>query len=527
MDSLGNTVFKGIVPRMEMEETKPIRRLPKPFSLAIHNFGPIKQANIKVRPLTILIGPNNSGKSYTATLIYSLIRTFSRPLVHEPWRPALPVSRRSEQRERLTLSRADQRALKGFLLETTRFDHDFVIKLPSPITQHLLVKYRRLVNSRFKANVVGSLAVPLASLKCMGRYSPKVAFSAGTIEVTLRIRANEVETTLGNLEDYEIQLSSRMAEEAQERVLRIDLLYKNKPIYGGHSSRGRLFDDFDFYVSRTIRSIVTTIERTFDPSMRRLYYLPAARAGVAQTFKLIAAGIMLEYPLFGLGGEAEVQRYSGAIANLAGGMLSINPDSSGFAELADEFDTKMTGGRIKVRLHPRTGTPEIVFEYHDREYPIHAAASSVAELAPIILYIRHMVKRGSFIIIEEPEAHQHPESQMVMAQFLVRLIRAGANVLVTTHSDYLLESLSHYIRASGATETPKGLSEMDYLHSQEIGVYLFNPQKDGCSIVEPVEVDSENGIDQEEFSRVVDLLYGFARRIDSAVYDKTQDKRTE
>ena len=68
---------------------------------------------------------------------------------------------------------------------------------------------------------------------------------------------------------------------------------------------------------------------------------------------------------------------------------------------------------------------------------------------------------------------------------------------------------------------------MDYLHSQEIGVYLFNPQKDGCSIVEPVDVDSENGIDQEEFSRVVDLLYGFGRRIDSAVYEKTQNKRTE
>ena len=40
--------------------------------IRFRNFGPIKDGTIKVKPLTIFIGPNNAGKSYAATLIYAL-----------------------------------------------------------------------------------------------------------------------------------------------------------------------------------------------------------------------------------------------------------------------------------------------------------------------------------------------------------------------------------------------------------------------------------------------------------------------
>ena len=40
--------------------------------IAVENFGPIKKGSIDLRPLTILIGSSNSGKSYMSTLIYSV-----------------------------------------------------------------------------------------------------------------------------------------------------------------------------------------------------------------------------------------------------------------------------------------------------------------------------------------------------------------------------------------------------------------------------------------------------------------------
>ena len=45
--------------------------------LSLENFGPIKKAEINMAPLTIFIGPNSSGKSFSAALIHSLLNSFN------------------------------------------------------------------------------------------------------------------------------------------------------------------------------------------------------------------------------------------------------------------------------------------------------------------------------------------------------------------------------------------------------------------------------------------------------------------
>ena len=47
-----------------------------PLKLELSDFGPIADANIDLRPMTVFIGRSNVGKSYLATLIYSLHRYF-------------------------------------------------------------------------------------------------------------------------------------------------------------------------------------------------------------------------------------------------------------------------------------------------------------------------------------------------------------------------------------------------------------------------------------------------------------------
>jgi len=42
------------------------------LEVEIENFGPISSGKARLRPLTIFIGHNNSGKSYTAMLICSI-----------------------------------------------------------------------------------------------------------------------------------------------------------------------------------------------------------------------------------------------------------------------------------------------------------------------------------------------------------------------------------------------------------------------------------------------------------------------
>ena len=46
--------------------------------LTVSNFGPIAKAQIDLRPLTVFVGPSNTGKSYMAILIYALHKAFRR-----------------------------------------------------------------------------------------------------------------------------------------------------------------------------------------------------------------------------------------------------------------------------------------------------------------------------------------------------------------------------------------------------------------------------------------------------------------
>ena len=46
--------------------------LPSQYTLEVENFGPIRQGRIDLRPLTVFVGPSNTGKSYLATVVYAL-----------------------------------------------------------------------------------------------------------------------------------------------------------------------------------------------------------------------------------------------------------------------------------------------------------------------------------------------------------------------------------------------------------------------------------------------------------------------
>ena len=52
---------------------------------------------------------------------------------------------------------------------------------------------------------------------------------------------------------------------------------------------------------------------------------------------------------------------------------------------------------------------------------------------------------GSYMIIENPEAHLHPAAQTSMGQFLAGLSKTGVKVIIETHSDHILDGIQIYI----------------------------------------------------------------------------------
>lgn len=89
---------------------------------------------------------------------------------------------------------------------------------------------------------------------------------------------------------------------------------------------------------------------------------------------------------------------------------------------------------------------QYIYITHGETLPISAAASSVREIAPLQQMITKRDISKAAILIEEPEAHLHPLKQRMMADIIATMAIGGANMQITTHSDYYIRRLNDLMR---------------------------------------------------------------------------------
>jgi predicted ATPase len=70
--------------------------------------------------------------------------------------------------------------------------------------------------------------------------------------------------------------------------------------------------------------------------------------------------------------------------------------------------------------------------------------------------------------LDEPEVHLHPEWQLKYAAIIVELVKNGINILVNSHSPYMVEALKRYSEIEKIEEkTNFYLAEEGYITKQE------------------------------------------------------------
>ena len=185
------------------------------------------------------------------------------------------------------------------------------------------------------------------------------------------------------------------------------------------------------------------------------------------------------------------------------------PKSS--VKLAETLEDRVLKGAIKLN-RAATGYPAFTYrpDGWKSDLPLMRTSSMVSELAPVVLYLRHLVRPGNLLIIEEPESHLHPAMQAAFARELARLVRAGVRVILTTHSEWFLEQLGNLVRLGMLPEAKrKGTADADCaLHPDEIGAWLFEHKKrPRGSVVREVTLDVETGMFPTDFDPVSEALY--------------------
>ena len=447
--------------------------------ISVRNFGPIAEADLDLRPLTVFVGPSNTGKTYLSVLIYALHRMFEGFL------------------EFLPLYNLEQLAANWYY------------KRPVDTTQKVIDKL--------------NIGQPLA-------------FSDLPQEVReLALKNLRLGPISENIEDelkrcFDLDVVSRLIRSScdQNDAITVSLTVneKNQDLW---SSKLRISKSSITMDGAINENIVIVPENWLSPTRRigvedlvqllnehrriqgKPYYLPAARSGIMQSHRVIASSLVTRSTRAGLERFSEIPTLSGVVADFMEQLILYKEGekpNDGLNQIANTLTSDVLAGQIIMNPSP-TGYPEFLYRPRDMgaDMRLTRSSSMVSELAPLVLFIRGLIRPGDTLIIEEPEAHLHPAAQTEMASALTRLVRAGVKVLVTTHSDFMLKEIANLMHEGELEEKGALKKQTDkperWLLPEEVGVWLF--QKNG--IVDEIKFDRIHGIEPIEYEDVAEALY--------------------
>ncbi len=260
---------------------------------------------------------------------------------------------------------------------------------------------------------------------------------------------------------------------------------------------------------------------------RPAHYLPADRAGVMHAHRTVVSALVERATSVGIRREMPTLMLSGVLADFLGRLISLNDvpyKKRGHARyIALEIEKAMLHGSVRSEAIAKTGASYPVFSYlpsgwkDDQNLPLMNVSSMVSESAPVVLYLRHVVRPGDVLIIEEPEAHLHPAMQVEFTRQLAAAVKAGVRVIATTHSEWILEELANLVRISGPSEAErKDISGGIALEPHEVGTWLFQPkERPKGSVVREISLDVESGTFAAGYDDVAADLHNRWAKIES------------
>ena len=460
----------------------------------VQDFGPIVEAEVDLRPLTVFVGPSNTGKTYLATLIYALHRA-SHGFGRMPPRADFITEH---------LSGMDPRTIE-LAIEDTRAK---LLRVGRPFTTEDLPEQVRAAFPQMLGPVVGELEAELERCFDVESCSELIRTegSGETLRVCLELR--EAERSLWQVR---MDVWRRRDLEGQGDIDDVVLL----PAEASSVERGALAAERRKDSWMLFEDIIEHARCTGREPRAR--HLPAARSGMVQGHRFIASSLVKGSTRGASKRSAELPTMSGVMADFMECLILYEEGKSRHEEIRDlahALETDPLGGEIRARRPLAGGFPEFVYRPRGTTQDIRfsRASAMVTELAPIVLFLRGIVDPGDTLIIEELEAHLHPAAQTRMAGTLARLVRAGVRVVVTTHSDWLLKELANLMRQGELVDEapdPADAREVPgWLKPREVGVWLFSRSEGASgSTVKEIPFDRIEGIEPDEYEDVAETLY--------------------
>ena len=470
------------------------------LQLSISNFGPIAKAEIDLRPLTVFVGPSNTGKSYLAILIYALHKFFSdygelRDFRFGQMGMIIGESIRDEQ----LFDNESAKELADWLvqLEDEIELNDTIIQLPDfiiPILRPLFSKvsnFSQIIAEEIRRSFGIEDTVRL--IRRGSRNDTKITLRFRPFEYELKLKRDQpIGTVTPSSEEMPLYISP-----ATDAIFDAQYLARNIQRYDASifkSDRGQQVKER--FISPVLSSVIFN---AVSPLGNAAHYLPADRTGVMHAHRVVVASLIKSAPSTGFRRDSPLPELSGVLADFLEHLVRLSERSRHVStrDLGTSLEQKILKGVIQIK-ESEAGYP--MFSYQPRgwteDLPLMNSSSMVSELAPVVLYLRHFVRPGDVLIIEEPESHLHPAMQVEFIRQLAAVVNSGIRVMLTTHSEWVLDELANLVYLWDLPRRQrKDIRGADVaLNPQQVGVWLFDPkQRPKGSVVQEIPFDVEYG----------------------------------
>ncbi|MCY4556467.1 MAG: AAA family ATPase [Chloroflexi bacterium] len=461
------------------------------------NYGPISKINLEIRPLTILVRPYNSDKSYFANLNNALQRTLAKTRIYPSYYSfTLETESHSNSEFAETIEKTAENLLKQ-LKERRRKDLVFDRK------------FRRLAKRVFNKRL--SFFANEEIMRCYGTDGVKSLprkiqsyFAQIKLKTSVKRKYNP-----GMCVNH---LASNFTELSPEPKSNF-VFPSSIPIPQNDSTIKKLKEEAEFVLQYSINSkslsssqrnifgihfvdiIISLIDPScFGPLTTQEFYLPTDRTGVKLIHNVVVNSLIASASMTELrktSGQASMTR---AHAKFLVQLIENERKRGREKYLSNDVKKEILRGRVKIKLSEDMNDP--IFSYQleglKEDLPLENASSMVSELAPIVLFLRYAIKPGMLLIIEAPESRLNPVMQVKLANQLAELVQKGVLVFVTTNSDWLVSALANIVYHSDIRNENKKIvsNEITVLNREQVGIWSFQDYSDkNGAVVKEIKLD--------------------------------------
>lgn len=452
--------------------------------IGVKNFAKVESVKICIDSYTVLVGPNNSGKTFLMQLIQGINKKISY-LLDDTIMNALLVN--------------EHQAYKEYVLENQNIE-----KLIDHINSKLAIEKEKLVKEIFGREI------PIEELYVDILMEEESAYSFVIFDAEKKEFSENISHFVNDVNIFGVELVNK---------LNTGMVCLVRSV---HKEKTKILSWHGLFARDELRLFKIALDSIMTPES---LFFPASRTGLLLLYREFFANKTDKELSFTME-EKRLIENKDDFANVTQPIYeflrflqiySEGEDSKQrFREELDFFEKHVIEGHISM---DKQGALSYSSKNEANRVPMYLASSMINEVAPLVLAItsKNYYKR---LIIDEIEASLHPQKQLELVRFLNRLNNKGMQLIVSTHSDTFVSKLnnlyilSEMVKINGTGILRKfNIEQSDLIIAENLHVYEFVIQAGGKSIVKEIKPDMKSGYQFDLFAASAIHLYNEAEKI--------------